>query len=72
MAFGGLLLLQKKNLTPLVPPQYGLAGVFRGATSSFFGYIGYDEICCIAGEAINPRKNLPRAVLLTLILVTAL
>jgi len=72
MAFGGLILLQKKNLTPFIPPQYGMAGVFRGATSSFFGYIGYDEICCIAGEAINPRKNLPRAVILTLILVTVL
>lgn len=72
MALGGLTLMQKKNLIPLIPPQYGLAGVFRGATSSFFGYIGYDEICCIAGEAINPRKNLPRAVILTLFIVSTL
>lgn len=72
MAVGGLTLMQRKNLVPLIPPQYGLAGVFRGATSSFFGYIGYDEICCIAGEAVNPRKNLPRAVLLTLVIVATL
>lgn len=28
--------------------------------------IGYDEICCIAGEAKNPKRNLPYAILLTL------
>ena len=72
MGLGGLVLLQRQNLIPLVPPQFGLAGVFRGATSSFFGYIGYDEICCIAGEAINPRRNLPRAILMTLGIVTFL
>jgi APA family basic amino acid/polyamine antiporter len=72
MGVGGLVLLQRNNLLPLVPPQFGAAGIFRGATSSFFGYIGYDEICCIAGEALNPRQNLPRAILLTLCIVTFL
>lgn len=65
-------LINRKNLIPLVPHEYGVAGIFRGATSSFFGYIGYDEICCIAGEAINPKVNLPRAVMFTLALVTCM
>jgi len=45
----------------------GFAGVLRGATSSFFGYLGYDEVCCVAGEAINPSVNVPRAVMLTIL-----
>ena len=44
----------------------GFTGVLRGATSSFFGYLGYDEVCCVAGEAINPSVSVPRAVMLTI------
>ena len=50
-------------------PQ-GVSGIVRGATSSFFGYLGYDEVCCLAGEAKNPVRDMPRAVLGTLTLVT--
>jgi basic amino acid/polyamine antiporter, APA family len=49
---------------------YGVKGVFRGATSSFFGYLGYDEVCVVAGESKNPARDLPRAVLGTLLIVT--
>ena len=72
MAGLALLLAKAENLTPLVPPQFGVSGILRGATSSFFGYIGFDEICCIAGEAVDPAKNMPRAIILTLIVVTSL
>jgi APA family basic amino acid/polyamine antiporter len=49
----------------------GVGGVLRGATTSFFAYIGYDEVCCMAGEAQHPRRDMPRAVLGTLGIVTA-
>jgi APA family basic amino acid/polyamine antiporter len=62
-------LMNTDNLTPVMP--YGTAGVLRGATSSFFGYLGYDEVCCLAAEAKNP-KDMPRAVLWTLAIVTVL
>mmetsp|Transcript_32417 Transcript_32417/g.64249 ORF Transcript_32417/g.64249 Transcript_32417/m.64249 type:complete len:619 (+) Transcript_32417:112-1968(+) len=66
MTIGGFLLFSKSNLSPFLPPQFGSAGVLRGATSSFFGYLGFDEICCLGGEAVNPRVDMPRAVLWTL------
>lgn len=73
MAVAGLSLMRwKENMVPLVPPQFGAAGVLRGATSSFFGYVGFDEICCIAGEAKDPARNMPRAIILSLIMVTVL
>ena len=68
----GYSLLQPANLTPVVPQEFGISGVFRGASTLFFGYIGYDEICCVAGEAINPSRNLPRAVIASLVTVTIL
>jgi amino acid transporter len=45
-------------------------GVLRGATSSFFGYLGYDEVCAVAGEALHPARDMPRAVIGTLVIVT--
>lgn len=68
MTVAGFLLFQKKNMFPLAPK--GLDGILRGATSSFFGYLGYDEVCCVAGEAKHPARDLPRAVLGTLIIVS--
>jgi APA family basic amino acid/polyamine antiporter len=67
-----LILVKKENLTPLVPPEFGAPGILRGATSSFFGYIGFDELCCLSGEAKDPTKNIPRAIILTLIIVTTI
>jgi len=67
-----LSLMKRENMTPLFPSEFGAGGVIRGATSSFFGYIGFDEICCMSGEAINPSKNMPRAIILTLAIVSSL
>lgn len=72
MAIGGLLLLDPSNMKPFIPPQFGFAGVMRGATTSFFGYLGYDGICAVAGEAKNPTINLPRSIMITLVIVTVL
>lgn len=78
ITLGGFFLYNVDNVKPFVPPHSinpetkeefigGFAGVLRGATSSFFGYLGYDEVCCVAGEAINPSVNVPRAVMLTIL-----
>jgi len=51
MCFAALSLFQPENFQPLFPAKFGgFVGVMRGTTSSFFGFIGYDEICCMAGE----------------------
>ena len=72
MIFGGAFYFRMDNLKPFFPPKFGVGGMMRGATSSFFGYIGYDEVCCVAGEAIQPQKNMPKAVMLTIAIVTFL
>lgn len=51
----GLLLFNGENLRPFSPS--GFPGIFRGATMSFFAYLGYDEVCCLGGEAIDPHHT---------------
>ena len=72
MSIGGLILFRRQNMTPFIPPEFGFKGVALGATKSFFGYMGYDAICCVAGEAKDSRKNVPRAILATVGIVTVL
>lgn len=69
MILGGFWLSTTRDGTTSTRP-FSTAGILRGATSSFFGYLGYDEVCCVAGEAKNPVRDMPRAVLGTLGLVT--
>ncbi len=38
-----------------------ITAIFAGATTCFFGYVGYDEVCCLSGECIN-RSSMTWAV----------
>ncbi|KAL7476363.1 hypothetical protein ACHAW6_002232 [Cyclotella cf. meneghiniana] len=72
MTVGGFLLFNAENITPIIPPEFGVSGVLHGAMSSFFGYLGFDAVCCVAGEAINAERNVPLSIMITLGLVTSL
>jgi len=45
----------------------GAPGVIRATSLLFFGFIGFDEVCCMASKADNPVKTMPRALAGTLI-----
>eukprot|EP00752_Nemacystus_decipiens_P010846 g9644.t1 len=64
---GGLMLFQPGNMVPFAPR--GVSGVIRGSSAAFFGYLGYDEVCALAGESINPRRDVPLAIAYTLLIV---
>ncbi|MFI6684369.1 amino acid permease [Streptomyces sp. NPDC050485] len=55
------------NFMPL-----GTAGVSGAASTLFFSYIGFDAASTAGEEAKNPKKDLPRAIMLSLVIVTAL
>ncbi|ETL97269.1 hypothetical protein L917_05404 [Phytophthora nicotianae] len=67
----GFAFMDSDNLSPFVPPRqdldgtmtFGTQGIITGASSAFFGYIGFDEVCCLAAEAKNPKKVMPLAVI---------
>ena len=66
----GISHLNPANWRPLLP--YGISGVFHGAAIVFFAYIGFDAVATAAEEVKNPQKDLPRSIILTLIISTTL
>jgi len=56
------------NWNPFAPN--GLAGVLKGVSGVFFAYIGFDAISTTAEECKNPQKDIPKAMILTLIITT--
>lgn len=72
MSVAALTQLDGSNFEPFIPPELGMSGVMAGSVSTFFGFLGYDEVCCLAGEAQDPRKSVPRAVFGTVTVATLL
>ncbi|MBW1604663.1 amino acid permease [Streptomyces sp. JJ66] len=50
----------------------GIAGVSAAGASLFFSYIGFDAASTAGEEAKNPQRDLPRAIMLSLLIVTVL
>lgn len=51
---------------------YGIKGILSGAAAIFFAYIGFDVVSTSAGEAINPKKDIPFAIIASLAICTLL
>ncbi|MCX2970015.1 MULTISPECIES: amino acid permease [Streptomyces] len=67
VAFTGI---RAGNYEPFMP--LGLAGVSAAGASLFFSYIGFDAASTAGEEAKNPQRDLPRAIMLSLLIVTTL
>lgn len=65
----GAFWVEPENWSPFMPN--GWNGVFTGAALIFFAYIGFDAVSTAAEEARNPQRDMPRAMLGSL-LVTSL
>ncbi|KAI9144007.1 amino acid permease-domain-containing protein [Paraphysoderma sedebokerense] len=70
--------IQSENWAPFVPPnagafgKFGISGIFQGATTVFFSYIGFDAVSTAAQEARNPQRDLPIGILASLTICTTL
>ncbi|MDI2091567.1 APC family permease [Commensalibacter oyaizuii] len=67
--------IQPANLTPFIPPStgpmnFGLAGVFRAASTIFFAYIGFEAVSTAASEAKNPQRDIPFGIIASLVIST--
>ncbi|MEU6117681.1 amino acid permease [Streptomyces sp. NPDC047117] len=67
VAFQGI---RAGNYAPFMP--LGMAGVSAAGATLFFSYIGFDAASTAGEEAKNPQRDLPRAIMLSLVIVTAL
>ena len=83
----GAFYIDVENWMPFIPTEvaeigkdgiatgkmnFGFGGVLTAATIVFFAYIGFDAVSTQAGEAINPKKDVPFAIIASLIVCTVL
>lgn len=66
--FAGIFFVQPDNWTPFAP--HGFKGIFHGAFTIFFAYIGFDALATTAEECKNPQKDLPIGIIGSLIITT--
>ena len=66
----GAFYITPSNWSPFAPN--GLNGVLKGVSAVFFAYIGFDAISTTAEECKNPQRDLPKAMILSLIICTIL
>jgi APA family basic amino acid/polyamine antiporter len=74
----GFFYVNSANWHPFIAPssgtfgKFGWSGVVRGAAVVFFAYIGFDAVSTAAQEAKNPQRDLPIAMLGSLVICTVL
>jgi APA family basic amino acid/polyamine antiporter len=66
----GAFYIKPENWSPFAPN--GVTGVLKGVSGVFFAYIGFDAISTTAEECKNPQRDLPRAMMWSLIICTVL
>jgi amino acid transporter len=62
------------NWSALLPPLTSVpwAGIVAGAFLAFYAFIGFEDMVNMAEEVRDPRRNLPLAILLALVISTLL
>ena len=68
--FLGATYVNPENWSPFAPN--GAAGVLKGVSAVFFAYIGFDALATTAEEAKNPHRDLPLAMMFSLVICTVL
>ncbi len=74
----GISYINPANWDPFIPPtpeggswdQFGVGGIFRGASIIFFAYVGFEAVSTAAAEAKNPSKDVPVGILGALVVCT--
>jgi APA family basic amino acid/polyamine antiporter len=71
--------IHPENYVPYIPPnttgvtgEFGWTGIFAGASVVFFAFIGFDAVSTAAQEAKNPQRDMPKGILLSLLICVIL
>lgn len=61
-----------QTLFGFAPSNFGVGGILAGAAIVFFAFIGFDIVATAAEETKDPRKDLPRGIIGSLLICTVL
>jgi len=61
-----------QTLFGFAPSNFGVGGILAGAAIVFFAFIGFDIVATAAEETKDPRKDLPRGIIGSLVVCTVL
>lgn len=64
----GAFYFKPANYHPFFP--FGMQGIVNGAGLIFFAYIGFDAVAAASEETINPQRNIPLGILVSLLVCT--
>jgi len=79
IAVGGYLVFSNDLMANWTPPAddgtpsfmpNGFGGVMMAVSGVFFAYIGFDAVSVLAEESKNPQRDLPRGMMLSLVICT--
>lgn len=70
LVVAGLPGLRAENLRPFAP--HGLRGVLESAALLFFAYTGYARLATLGEEVREPRRTIPKAIMLALAIAIVL
>lgn len=69
---GGFVILSPENFTTVVPEaESASSGVLSAAFPAFLAFGGYYQLAYMAGDIKDPKKTLPRALIIGMIVVIA-
>lgn len=61
-----------QNMQPFITEEHGLYGLVVGAVLVFFGYLGFDIITTLSEEAKNPKTDVPKSIVHSILYVMAI
>ena len=68
----GVTAFNSDNFSPFFVEGEGIAGTMTAATLIFFAYIGFDAVSTSSEEVKEPKRDLPRAIIGSLLIATTL
>jgi APA family basic amino acid/polyamine antiporter len=68
----GLTAFHSDNFSPFFVSGHGFNGTVTAATLIFFAYIGFDAVSTSSEEVKEPKRDLPRAIIGSLVIATVL
>ncbi len=74
----GWSFIDSANYAPYLPAntgasgEFGWSGIFAGAGVVFFAFIGFDAVSTAAQEAKDPQRDMPKGILLSLLICVVL